>query len=164
MVDAFFKLSESIKNQVKIIFVGDFEDNHSKNNFLEKIKKSTNLTYLGKFIDGLEKKELYINSHIFCLPTYYPFEGQPISILEAYATGCVVVTTNHSGIPYIFKHLDNGYEVQKKSIESIVNGISYLVENKTNLKNIAVNNRNLAFTKFRTEIFENNLKTILNCA
>ena len=36
-----------------------------------------------------------------CLPTYYPMEGQPISIIEAMGFGNFIVTTNHAGIPDI---------------------------------------------------------------
>jgi len=32
-----------------------------------------------------------------------PMEGQPISILEAMATGNIILTTNHAGIPDIFE-------------------------------------------------------------
>jgi glycosyltransferase involved in cell wall biosynthesis len=49
-------------------------------------------------VEGLKKKELLLRNYIFCLPTYYPNEGQPISILEAMANGCGIVTTNHGGI------------------------------------------------------------------
>jgi glycosyltransferase involved in cell wall biosynthesis len=53
-------------------------------------------------VDGPGKKNLFSEAHIFCLPTYYPYEGQPIAILEAFASGCVVITTNHSGISDFF--------------------------------------------------------------
>ena len=66
-------------------------------------------------MNGTQKKDLYSNAHIFCLPTYYPWEGQPFCILEAYAAGCVVITTNHSGISQVFKDGINGIEVEKKS-------------------------------------------------
>ena len=42
---------------------------------------------------GKEKDILFSHAHIFVLPTTYRTEAQPISILEALATGCVVVTT-----------------------------------------------------------------------
>jgi glycosyltransferase involved in cell wall biosynthesis len=90
---------------------------------LNKIADNEELKYLGKFIDGVEKRKLYCESHIFCLPTYYPFEGQPISILEGYATGCAVITSNHSGIPFIFKDEKNGFMVEKKSVSSLTESL-----------------------------------------
>lgn len=54
------------------------------------------------------KLDLFVESHVFVLPTYYLFEGQPIGIIEAYAAGCVVVTTRHSNICDIFSGSING--------------------------------------------------------
>ena len=33
------------------------------------------------------------------LPTLYPWEGQPLSIIEAMACGTPVISTEHAGIP-----------------------------------------------------------------
>jgi glycosyltransferase involved in cell wall biosynthesis len=162
LLAAFFQLKNEIKEQVNIVFVGDFESIDSKNKFIEKVESHKSLNYLGSFIDGFSKRDLFSKSHIFCLPTYYPFEGQPISILEAYATGCIVVTTSHSGIPFIFSHLVNGYEVKKKSPQSIVTAITYLVENKHLFMRIGNYNKNYAFSNFQTKVFENRIKTVLN--
>jgi len=50
-------------------------------------------------VQGVKKKQLLLRNYIFCLPSKHPFgEGQPISILEAMANGCGIVTTNHGGI------------------------------------------------------------------
>jgi glycosyltransferase involved in cell wall biosynthesis len=155
LADAYIGLSKEIQNQFKIIFVGGFENKESEFDFLSKIDKVNGIKYLGKFIDGIEKRELYCKSHIFCLPTYYPFEGQPISILEAYATGCVVVTSNHSGIPFIFKDKINGYMVEKGSVESLKSAFEIILANQNNLELISFNNRNEAVEKYRTEIYQN---------
>jgi glycosyltransferase involved in cell wall biosynthesis len=163
LMEAYFGLKVYIKNQISLVFVGGFENTDDESDFLANISNEKNITYIGKFIDAMPKRELYCRSHIFCLPTYYPFEGQPISILEAYATGCVVITSNHSGIPFIFTHEKNGYMVTKKSVQSLIDGITNLVEQKSTLSTIAFYNRNLAFEKYRTEIFQKNIKSILNC-
>jgi glycosyltransferase involved in cell wall biosynthesis len=44
------------------------------------------------------KKELLQKTNVFVLPTYYTMEGQPISIIEAYVTSNVVITTDQGGI------------------------------------------------------------------
>ena len=72
---------------------------------------------------GEKKRRLFAEAHVFCLPTYYSYyEGQPISILEAYASGCVVITTDHGGICDIFKDKINGFRVEKRSCLSIKKG------------------------------------------
>ncbi|MDB9874216.1 glycosyltransferase family 4 protein [Flavobacteriaceae bacterium] len=94
--------------------------------------------YVG-VVSGNQKKTLLLWGNIFILPTYYEMEGQPISILEAMATGSVVLTTSHAGIPDIFEDNVNGYYVDKKSPLDIVSKIK-----KTTLKIVACD-------KMRTE-------------
>ncbi|AZA51874.1 glycosyltransferase family 4 protein [Chryseobacterium sp. G0201] len=162
LADAYLELTEEEQKQIKISFVGGFENEDSEKTFLEKISKNAGFNYLGKFIDGDEKRKLYCKSHVFCLPTYYPFEGQPISILEGYATGCVVITSNHSGIPFISKDNENGFVVEKKSIPSLVNALKKLISEKENLKSIAFHNRNEALEKYRTSIYQQKIMKIFN--
>lgn len=56
------------------------------------------VTYRGLVRDR-QKEQLLQQAHIFVLPTTYPWEGQPISIIEALAFGTPVVATPHRGIP-----------------------------------------------------------------
>lgn len=160
LADAYIMLDSFYKEQIDIVFVGGFESIESENKFLGKIESQIGLKYIGKFIDGKSKRDLYCNSQLFCLPTYYPFEGQPISILEAYASGCVVITSDHSGIPYVFSNNINGFIVQKKSIESIKQAMETALNKKNELEKIAFHNRNEAIEKYRTLIFQNSISQI----
>lgn len=161
LVDAYLGLTDVMKEKVKIIFVGGFEADKHKKEFFKRIDGHKGLFYYGKFVSGNEKKALYCESHIFCLPTYYPYEGQPISILEAYATGCVVITTKHSGIPNVFCHGVNGFEVEKKSANSIKMVIEQIIQKHEDLLPMALANRNIAYAKYRTAIFSASLVEII---
>src|SRR5688572_15937338 len=119
LVDGYLSLPRDVRDRFRIAFVGGFESAEFRDTFLRKIEGEAGLSYLGTFIGGADKRALYGKTQVFCLPTYYPYEGQPISILEAYATGCVVVTTAHSGIPEVFADGVNGFAVETKSAESI---------------------------------------------
>ena len=48
---------------------------------------------------GEEKERLYRAAHLFVLPTAYPVEAQPLTVLEALACGCAVITTRAGEIP-----------------------------------------------------------------
>jgi glycosyltransferase involved in cell wall biosynthesis len=48
---------------------------------------------------GADKEALFREAHVFVLPTRYPVEAQPLTILEALASGCTVVTTRVGEIP-----------------------------------------------------------------
>ena len=54
--------------------------------------------YAGPVV-GEEKRHLLETSDFFLLPTRYFTEGQPVSIIEAMAYGCVVIATDYRAIP-----------------------------------------------------------------
>ncbi len=162
LAEAYLGLPEEMKSKLQITFVGGFQSESHQNDFFKKIEGERGLIYYGKFVSGEKKRALYCNSHIFSLPTYYPYEGQPISILEAYATGCVVITTNHSGIPQVFSDGINGFAVEKKSVQSLMKVMEYIVQHTEVLLDIALSNRNAAFAKYRTSIYCSALTKILD--
>jgi glycosyltransferase involved in cell wall biosynthesis len=129
-----------VLSQFEFTFVGGFQYSHLKAHFEERIEELSMVKYLGAFIGGEDKKLLYASTHIFCLPTFYPYEGQPISILEAYASGCAVLTTPHAGIPDIFRDDINGFEIQPNSAESIASCLCTIVSDRNRLIDFAMHN------------------------
>jgi len=77
---------------------------------------------------GEQKQRLFEQAHIFCLPTYYPWEGQPISIIEALAYGLPVISTPHKGIPEQVIDGRNGFLVEPRSSEAIADALLRLLE------------------------------------
>jgi glycosyltransferase involved in cell wall biosynthesis len=151
LLTAFVALSEEIKRQYQLNFVGGFPEEIDRVKFLNSISNEPSVEYLGRFIDGEEKKALYNKTHIFCLPTYYPYEGQPISILEGYATGCAVITTLHAGIPDIFADHKNGFAVRPFNPQDISEKLTSIVARKEMLKEIALWNWREAKEHYRSE-------------
>ncbi len=54
--------------------------------------------YLG-FVSGPEKKRVLIETDIFCFPTCYFGENQPVNLIEAMAFGLPIVTTRWRSLP-----------------------------------------------------------------
>lgn len=54
--------------------------------------------YIG-FVSGEAKAALFRDSDCYCFPTFYPAEGQPVSLLEAMAYGLPTITTRWRAIP-----------------------------------------------------------------
>ncbi len=160
LFEGYVKLPLPIREQMTLTFVGGFQDIHSEQVFLNLIANEPGIKYLGRFIDGLEKKELYLKSHIFCLPTYYPYEGQPISILEAYATGCAVITTAHAGIPDVFKDNINGFLVKARNSDDITRALVDAYFNKEKIQEIAIGNLLEAEQMYKSKIYRNKIKSI----
>lgn len=159
LADAFIDLDDELKSKVEIEFAGEFDSIKTEHEFLKRIKNQRGLRYLG-FIEKLEKKNALSASHIFCLPTNF-YEGQPISILEAYAAGCVVITTNTGGIRDIFVNKINGFEVQQNSYISIKNELEKIIDDPDILLPIAQSNRRIAYEKFRTTTYFTSLMNII---
>lgn len=116
--------------------------------------------YLG-VIKGKQKHQVLNSTNIFILPTYYKMEGQPISILEAMATGNIIVTTNHAGIPDVVSE-QNGYFVDKKSpvgIATVIREISEDVRSKLNF--FEQTNITYAANRFTEEAFSSKIINIL---
>ena len=57
----------------------------------------TSVRVLGR-VAGDAKWEALRRAHVVALPTTYPPEGQPISIIEGMAAGCAIVATARDGI------------------------------------------------------------------
>ncbi|MDF3819136.1 glycosyltransferase family 4 protein [Leptospira sp. 96542] len=159
LVDAFLSLDDSIAQRFSLDFAGRFDSEEEKISFESKIKGNVRIKYHGVISDE-EKISLFQQAHVFILPTMF-FEGQPVSILEAYASGCVVVTTGQSGILDIFENDKNGFLIRENSIESISKVLSNLVFQKIKLKEIANFNLNFAKKEYRVEHYVNRIRTVI---
>jgi glycosyltransferase involved in cell wall biosynthesis len=127
---------------------------------LAKIKNLKNTTYLG-VVYKQEKRNLLEWSTIFVLPTFYKMEGQPIAILEALATGNVIITTNHAGIPDIITNKIHGSIIAKKSTKSLLDAIIYYSKNKSEILEISKKNKMYFAENFTLHNFSLKLKEIL---
>lgn len=140
VLDAMIILKNKYKVDLEVVFAGKFlEDNadvitknsnEARKKFQSKIAEG-NLQYCCKYYEGLygnQKAETFLESHFFILPSYYINEGQPVSILEALAYGCVPIGTNYRLIPSMINE-DNGYFVEPKSPEQIAEKILDSIDN-----------------------------------
>ncbi|MGY5710105.1 glycosyltransferase family 4 protein [Vibrio cincinnatiensis] len=80
-------------------------------------------------VEGSKKEVLLEQAGFFCLPTYYPTEAQPISIIEALAKGCVIISTKHNYIPDFISN-QNGALVRPKDSESLCSAFQEMLMRK----------------------------------
>jgi glycosyltransferase involved in cell wall biosynthesis len=66
---------------------------------LERERLGATVTFYGN-VDGAAKRAFLESGALFCLPTSYPYEGQPLVLLEALAAGLPVVSTRHAAIAH----------------------------------------------------------------
>src|SRR5690606_7257386 len=51
------------------------------------------------FVSGDQKNQLLRQADLFCFPTYYQNENQPVNLIEAMAFGLPILTTRWRSIP-----------------------------------------------------------------
>ncbi len=84
------------------------------------------------------------------------FDNQPMSILEAFAIGIPVISTNVGGIPYLIKDNVTGFLIEKKQPQQIFEKVKWIINNPEKTK-IIVDNAKKEVLSFQW----NNVKGIL---
>lgn len=126
--------------------------------FIAKNNLENHVNYHG--IVELEKKqELLKEAHFFILPTSYINEGQPISIIEAMAYSCVVLTTDYRGISDLITIYQSGIYVRFNNPKEIAFEIHNLVQYPTEYQRISRNAHQNYLQNFTKE---KHLKTLIN--
>lgn len=110
LLDVISSISPELRSKCVVHFAGQFYSDAEEAEFKKKIAPYPNIFFHG-VVREAKKRDLLWRAHLFCLPTMYKFEGQPISMLEAYVAGCVVLTTPNGGIMDVFQDQRNGYFV-----------------------------------------------------
>ena len=133
-----------------------------ENNLSNYFNTLEGVDYVG-VVHGKEKQKLLLWSNVFCLPTFYKMEGQPISILEAMAMGNLILTTSHAGIIDVCKE-QNAVFCEKKNVADSAHQLELLVDDQNQIRQKGLFNRQYANAYFTEELFiENANKILLQC-
>jgi len=162
LVDAWQMLDDDVRGRIQLDLAGRFESEAERTAFQGRLAGVAGIRYHG-LVSPEEKRRLFAEAHVFCLPTRM-FEGQPISVLEAYAAGCVVVTTGQRGTRDVFADGVNGFEVTSGSAASIATVLARAVADVDRLRQIAIANRRTAGERYRTSTFTAEISRILQSA
>ena len=130
-----------------------------KSSVMEKINRLPKVSYAGT-VTGKQKKEIFLRSNVFILPTYYRGEGQPLSVLEAMGTGNLVITTRHPGITDVLDENQVIY-IDKKSVPDIVRTLKKLSVTLPQYKTRILKNYDYIVSNFTEDQFISGLKKIL---
>jgi glycosyltransferase involved in cell wall biosynthesis len=111
---------------------------------LQKLRRELNLsnvTFEG-FVSESRKHELLSSASVSAAPTLY--EGFGVSVLEAMASGCAVVTSDTWGVKDFVQDGQNGLTVPPKSPREFASALNRLFETPANRSRIARAARNTA--------------------
>lgn len=107
-----------------------------------------------RFMKGLD---------IVALPTYYPSEAFPISILEAMSLGKLVISTPRAAIPDMLTTEDGdlcGILVKEKSVADIVSAIQWCQQNPRSADELCRKAYDKVYRCYRTEVIYELYRTL----
>ncbi|MBI3885584.1 MAG: glycosyltransferase family 4 protein [Opitutae bacterium] len=87
------------RTEFTLAAAGPFPDAETERRFTSLAAVNPSVLRHAGFVNGAAKTELLQRSHCLCLPTRYPFEGQPLVLLEAMAHDLPIIATRWRGIP-----------------------------------------------------------------
>ena len=129
-----------------------FHEFIDRNNLINRVE------YHG-IVDLEKKKELLKEAHFFVLPTNYINEGQPISIIEAMAYSCLVITTDYRGISEMVNNYESGIYVKYNSPKEIAFEVHNLIQHPIEYQRISSNAQQNYLKNYTKEI---HLKTLIS--
>jgi len=159
LLEGWLCLEHDMRRRIQLDFAGRFDSDSDRASFQDRIAGVEGVRYHG-LVDQDQKRRLFAQAHVFCLPTRM-FEGQPISILEAYAAGCAVMTTGQRGIRDVFGDGVNGFEVPEGSGSGIAVVLASAVKDVNRLREMALENRRTAGERYHPATFTAALTRIL---
>jgi len=155
LIEAFIRISKR-NNNLELIIAGSGD---IKNDLEKMTLKEKNIIYKG-YVEGKEKALLFIQSHIYCLPSYS--EGLPTSILEAMAFSLPIITTPVGGLKDFFQDKKMGYFVEPKNVEQIESKLELLIGNIDKVIEIGKYNYNYANEKLLNIVVAKRMKVYIS--
>ena len=124
-----FALNEVVKHNKNVILVlvgGGRDYEEDIHNLAKELNLDKNIDFVGRVPN--EKVNDYLNaSDVFCLLSSY--EGMPIAILEAMASGKAILTSDVSGMVDLVIEEENGCLTEVDNLDVITDKLKSLVDN-----------------------------------
>jgi glycosyltransferase involved in cell wall biosynthesis len=118
--------------RMKLFAAGSFVISEEKTEFDQLLKNpefNEAVNYLG-FVSGAEKERALREADLFCFPTRYIGENQPVNLIEAMAFGLPIVTTRWRSLPEMLPPNYPGL-VDSQSPEQIAAALIRLMNEKS---------------------------------
>lgn len=110
-------------------------------------------------VSGGKKLDLLAEAHVFVLPTTYPTEAAPLSILEAFGAGCCVVTTDQGAITELVQ------DFHARTVEAQPHAVAVAIRELDAVSREPQcweHNRTLAIARFSAEGYRNSVSATLS--
>ncbi len=141
--------------EVRFQLIGPF-DTVTKDDIEPYVLDGT-IEYFGE-VTNIE--DYYANSSVLVLPSYYR-EGVPRTILEAMSAGRPIITTDTPGCRETVENGVNGFLIQPRSVEDLVDKMKWIIEHKEDTAIMGRNSRILCEKKFDVSIINKKMMEVL---
>lgn len=147
---------------ISVIFslAGKFETLEYEKLFFNKVSEygmENNVKYLG-VISGSVKHEAFLNSDIFCFPSFFESESFGLVLLEAMQYSIPIVSTKWRGIQEVIVDGENGFLVDINNCNQLANKLKLLIDNIPLRTKMGENGLKLYQKKYTDKIYLNNLE------
>lgn len=134
--------------QIQLLIVGDGKEKAKLEKLIKNLNLHKNVKLTGE-AKGTQLIKLYKSSHLFILPSIY--EGQPLTLLEAWAAKLPVIVSKTGDCQYLIKNGVNGYLIEDpQDPKGVANSIIYAFKSK-NLQRLGQNGYNFVKKNFSWE-------------
>jgi len=142
------------RHQVQLRVAGAWQDEALRQEAEELItreKLGAHISFTGT-VAGADKAAFLASGQVFCLPTRYPYEGQPLVILEAMAAGLPVLATKHGAIGSTVSEGVSGALVPKDaSPEILAEALNEMLADKAALRQYGAKARERYLERYTQE-------------
>jgi len=144
----------------KLIIIGDGPNFRDLVNLIEEFDMKDSIILLGKR-DKIEVLSFISCSEFLILPSIW-YEGFPLTIIEAFASGKPVLASKIGAIPDIIVNKENGLIFEKGDIFDMSNSIRWAFENHDKINEMGKSARKSYIEKYSNDIALKNLVSTYN--
>jgi glycosyltransferase involved in cell wall biosynthesis len=156
-------LLRDIEGSFNLVMAGKFYNAEFERQFRARFEELAlgNVTLLDHGAYGEDKIKLFSESHVLVLPTYYPNECFPLTLLEAMSARMAIISTDEGAISDMVSPSENGLLVEKQNPESIADAMRHFIENPHEAQRMGEAGYQRYNERYTFEIFEQRLVSVL---
>jgi len=157
LIDAFARVKKEFSDY-KLVIVGDGPSVQDLRFRIQDLRLENSVVFTGK-LSIQRVREVMKDCYVFVLPSLS--EGFGRVFIEAMALGKPVIASNVGGIPEIIKDGENGFLVEPKDTEGLVQKIKELLINEDVARNMGAAGRKFTKDNFSNENYIKNFKKMI---
>ncbi len=157
-IDILIEAMALVNENIKLKIVGNGPEKENLKKLAEKLKINNQIQFLGHKNQN-ELKEIIKNSLAVIAPSQW-YENCPLSILEAFSFGKLVIASNLGGIPELVKDGKTGFLFEPSNAKDLSEKINLLFENSEKIISMGKSAQEEIEKKYNPEIHYQKLMEI----